>query len=149
MPSASLSGGVRPILRWRLRTAIGLARQTGNTRWLIRLEILSAVQDGDGARVMRAIEHARISGQLAITDMAEVIVEGLPLLNRVPDAVRDSATRWPARWLPLFRRTVAKGYCQAALASARALDELGILADVPLLRAFDRTYSRLPAVGFG
>jgi DNA-binding SARP family transcriptional activator len=122
--------------------ALRLAQKTGSTRWATRLEILAAVELGDAARLRRSIDRAAESGMLALTDMAEVVVDGMAFLGHVPEAVRASATCWPDRWLPLFRRTVSKGYGPAALAAARALDELGVLADVPLLRAFDRTYLR-------
>jgi LuxR family maltose regulon positive regulatory protein len=122
--------------------ALNLARKTGSARWATRLEILLAVESGDAQRLTRSIERAALSGLLALTDMAEVLVEGLPLLGAVPDAIRASARAWPARWLPLLRRTVSKGYGPSGLAAACALDELGALGDVPLLRAFDRTFMR-------
>lgn len=123
-------------------SALRLAHDTGNARWVARLNILSAVEQGNAEKLARSIDRAAASGMLALADVAEVLVEGLPLLGNLPDAVRASASAWPNRWLPLFRRTVSKGYGPAALAAARALDQLGSLTDVPLLRAFDRTYLR-------
>jgi DNA-binding SARP family transcriptional activator len=127
---------------WSPSRVVALARSTGHERWARRLEVLLAVETGNADQLTRSIERAAASGSLALTDMAEVIVVGLPLLRTVPQAVRDSVLTWPARWLPLLRRTVSKGYRPTALSAAKVLDAMGDLSDVPLLRAFDRTYLR-------
>jgi DNA-binding SARP family transcriptional activator len=122
--------------------AIQAATTSNNRHWLTRLEIVHAALIEDRVRLQLAIARASEAGDLALPEVAEVIVDSFELLQPLPSSVQMSISRWPARWLPVLRRKVAGGYSSASHAAARVLDEYGEPADVPLLRAYDRTYLR-------
>jgi len=117
---------------------------------LVRLEIVQAAVLDDQVRLPLAIARAAATSDLSLPEVAEVIVECLELLQPLPPALQASMARYPSRWLPVLRRKVAGGYNATSHAAAKALDEYGDAADVPLLRAYDRTYlrgSRLVGLG--
>ena len=122
--------------------AIAAATESDNRHWLVRLEVLLAAVTEDAARLGHSIDRAREHGELAVLDVVEAVVDGLELLQPLPATVQDSIVRWPGRWLPVLRRKVADGYNPTSHAAARVLDEHGELSDVPLLRAYDRTFLR-------
>jgi len=123
-------------------TAMEAANASNNRHWLSRLEIVHAALAEDRVSLQIAIARASNLGDLALLDVAEVIVDSLEFLQPLPQAIQASITRWPARWLPVLRRKVATGYSAASHAAAKTLDEHGESSDVPLLRAYDRTYLR-------
>ena len=125
-----------------LQEAVLAAQVSSNVHWLARLEVVQAAVLEDAVRLQLAIARASEVGDLALPEVAEVIVDYLELVQPLPAALQASMLRWPSRWLPVLRRKVAGGYSAASHAAAKALDEFGDSADVPLLRAYDRTYLR-------
>ena len=104
----------------------------------------------DPVRLQNAIARAHDLGALALLDVAETIVDSLELLQPLPPQIRFSIANWPDRWLPVLRRRVAEGFSPRSHAAARVLDDMGEAVDIPLLRAYDRTYLRgTRAAGLG
>jgi DNA-binding SARP family transcriptional activator len=125
-----------------LLKAMDAATTSQNRHWVTRLEVVYAALTEDVFRLQQAMSRASEVGELALLDVAEVIVDSLELLQPLPHTLRTSITSWPTRWLPVVRRKVASGYSATSHAAAKTLDEYGDASDIPLLRAYDRTYLR-------
>ena len=133
-----------------LMRATEAATASQNHHWLARLEVVYAALTEDTVRLQLALARASGVGDLALLDIAEVIVDSLDFLQPLPQSLRTSITRWPTRWLPVIRRKVAGGYSATSHAAAKILEEYGESSDIPLLRAYDRTYlRRTRLVGLG
>ncbi len=127
-----------------------LASERGAMRSEVRLALLLALADANATSLRRALAAADQGGDLAILAAADAIGQSLRLIPDGPDELRRSISRWPARWLPILRRQLSSGATANALAAASLLDEYGKPGDVPLLRAFAKTYGRrLGASGVG
>jgi DNA-binding SARP family transcriptional activator len=122
------------------QTALGLAQRCGSEHWVARMRILVAAASEDRALFGPSVDAAGRAGELALLELADVIASSLHLIDSVPDSIHASIRRWPDRWLRALRGVVALGLTPAGLAAARLLDEVGTMSDVPLLRAFDRTF---------
>jgi DNA-binding SARP family transcriptional activator len=125
-----------------LMSAVEAAKRSGNMHWLARLDVVLAAFTEDRVRLHAAVNRAADQGELALLDVAEVIVDSMELIHPLPLALEKSIATWPTRWLPVMRRKVAAGYSAAGHAAARVLDEYGEASDIPLLRAYDRTFLR-------
>jgi DNA-binding SARP family transcriptional activator len=123
-----------------LLKGLDLASGQGADRTAVRLRIGLAAVHNDGRGLAIAITHAGESGQLALLEMADVIVAHLNALQAVPEAVTSSMHAWPGRWLPALRRQMSRGNVPSAHAAARLLAEHGTVTDAPRLVAFEKTY---------
>ncbi|MGH2967172.1 MAG: hypothetical protein ACRDMH_17575 [Solirubrobacterales bacterium] len=134
------------------RATLELAQQSGSNHWASRMRILLAAANGDRPSLASSIDAAAKAGELALLELADVISASLDLLPEPIEPIYRSIARWPERWLASLRSVVSQGLTPGGLAAARLLDEVGTLADVPLLRAFDRTYfkgNRAQGLGVG
>ena len=130
--------------------ALSMARTSGCAHWVTRMRVLVAASTEDRALFLHSVDAAGRLGGLALLDVAEVVAGSLHLLDALPECLRASMERWPERWRRVIRRVVSRGLNPASLAAARLLDRTGTLSDVPLLRAFERTYLKGPrALGLG
>jgi DNA-binding SARP family transcriptional activator len=118
-----------------------VATRTGARPTAARLSILLAIVRQDGEQLRSAIADASASGELAILCVADAIGRCLSLLPDPPAPLRESISKWRARWLPVLRRQL-DGRSPNAFAAAALLDQYGELRDVGLLRAFAKTYGR-------
>jgi DNA-binding SARP family transcriptional activator len=122
------------------QAALELAQRCGSEHWVARMRILVAAASEDRALFGPSIQRAARAGELALVELADVISASLHLLVSTPEEIYTSIGHWPERWLRSLRAVVSLGLTPAGLAAARLLDEVGALSDIPLLRAFDRTY---------
>jgi DNA-binding SARP family transcriptional activator len=122
------------------QVALELAQRCGSEHWVARMRILVAAASEDRALFGPSVEAGARAGELALLELADVISGSLHLLASTPEAIYSSIGHWPGRWLRSLRAVVSLGLTPAGLAAARLLDEVGTLSDIPLLRAFDRTY---------
>lgn len=128
-----------------LHEGFAAAKKTSAARWLVRLAVVHAVARRDTELLTSAVEEAAASGELALLEVADLVGANMHLLTKVPDALDASFSRWPARWLPVLRRVVGQGNTAPARAAVAVLDQHGQRKDVPLVRAFARSYLRRPS----
>jgi DNA-binding SARP family transcriptional activator/tetratricopeptide (TPR) repeat protein len=119
----------------------GLARAIGHSgrAAAVRLAVLEALAKEDPAALSTAVFEARSVGNLALLELADAIGHRLDLVPDAPEIV-ESVERWPARWLPVLRRQLARGPSPAARAAGALLDRFGTIEDVVRLRAYAKTY---------
>lgn len=131
--------------------ALETAAIKGARRSEARLKLLLAVSQGDMTSLRQALTQAAQVGDMALLTVADLLAEHLWMIPRGSSEIRTSISRWPLRWLPILRRQLEAGWSPNAAAAASLLDEFGERRDVPLLRAFAKTYGRLhkSAAGVG
>jgi DNA-binding SARP family transcriptional activator len=130
--------------------ALERARRQGVRHWEMRLEIILAAAQSDARRLVTAVQLAGLSGRMALVEAADALASSMHLLDPVPDELADSISQFPLRWLPALRRQLEGGLTPAAYVCSMLLEKFGTAADVPRLRAFERTYLRgtkTPGVG--
>ncbi len=120
--------------------ALSSARSQGSWRHEVRLEVVRSALLEDEEKLRAAIARTATSGSLGLLQVADVICRSLHLLNPIPEVVRASISRYPARWLPLIRAQLSSANKARSVAAYRNLAEGGTRFDVPMVRAFEKTY---------
>lgn len=118
------------------------AVERGAGRASARLGIVRAAASRDAVALRTAIVHAARSGELALLETAPLVIQMLPLIERLPPELTSSIEKYPQRWLPLARRALQHGNTTEGHAAASILDQYGAIEDIGLLRAYAKTYSR-------
>jgi len=118
------------------------ANDTGAHSWTARLGVIEALARRDQVQARNSIARAAAAGALAVLDVSEAISTALDLLSPLPSEIQHSIARHPERWRLVLRRQMDEGPSLAAQSAARLLDEVGTAEDIPLLRAYERTYLR-------
>jgi DNA-binding SARP family transcriptional activator len=131
---------------------IAMAVRRGGRRFEVRMNLTLALAKRDAGAFISAVAEAASVGDMALLEVADAIGEALHLVPSVPSELALSIANWPARWLPVLRRQLAAGDMPNARAAALLLDSHGTIADIGLLRAYDKTYrkrSRTAGLGRG
>lgn len=123
-------------------TASDLASERGSRRYEARSALVTAMARHDADALREALDFAASVGDLAPLMVADAIGRYLWLIPEGPRVLRESISRWPARWLPILRHQLGEGGTANAVAAASLLDEFGDASDVGRLRAFAKTYRR-------
>ena len=128
--------------RLLLDDALNQSRDRQARRAETRLAILHALVHRDMVHLEAALTDARRVGQLAILELADVLVSEIEVLQPLPAQIADSMSLHSDRWLPLLRRQLESGPTASGRAAAAALDQFGSIEDIGLLRAYAKTYSK-------
>jgi DNA-binding SARP family transcriptional activator len=123
--------------------ALEVAHVKGAVRVGARLELIVAMAERSSDRLRAALDASARSGALAPLVVADALAGHLDMLSENLAELRTVVAAHPARWLTPLRRQLNAGGTRNASAAARLLDEFGEAADVPLLRAYARTYRKL------
>ncbi len=125
-----------------VEAALEKARLRHARRAEVRLRVLQSLLLRNTGELRNAMASASASGELALLELADVVTAYLDLVGLLPPQIRESATKYPDRWLPLIRRRLGTGNTPVGRAAAAALDSVGSSEDVGLLRAYAKTYSK-------
>jgi ATP/maltotriose-dependent transcriptional regulator MalT/DNA-binding SARP family transcriptional activator len=128
------------------RKGMDRARREGVPHWETRLEIVDAAARNDAKRLVSAVKAASGMGRMALLETADALAMAMHLLDPLPNELADSISAYPARWLPALRRQLERGLSPAGYTCALLLQQFGTTADIPRLRAFEKTYLRATKV---
>ena len=125
-----------------INAATDAAQSRRAGRVSVRLHLARAIAEEDEGGLRAAVSEAAGNGELALLELAPLLVRSFDYLSDVPAEVKHSIAVYPLRWLPLVRRLLAGGGTRAGHTAAAILDDYGAIEDVGLLRAYAKTYVR-------
>jgi hypothetical protein len=122
--------------------ALARAERSGAVHWAARIGLVIACLRGTERELVAAAEYAATRSALSIPELAAFVGSHLLSSTALRQLLTAQVGAWPARWLPILRAEIRQAPSMAATTAAELLDEFGETGDVPLVRAFAKTYLR-------